>query len=133
MAPSDAQSESDALLDLFDEASRVSGTVLLPWLTSAGVPLLAACVLVSVAPEDTPTSVAEVAKATGLSADDAHRALQQLRESGYAHEENRQYVPTEKGARLHAEFTDARREALAKFLSSLSDDRRRALTAAASS
>jgi DNA-binding MarR family transcriptional regulator len=133
VADSSAQSESDALLDLFDRASRVSAKVLLRWLTKSGVPLLSACVLVTLDPEETPVTVAEVAEAIGLSTDDAHRALHELRSAGYAHEENRQYVATDEGTRLHAALTSARRNAIADFLSGLDEQERRALAAAASS
>jgi DNA-binding MarR family transcriptional regulator len=50
-----------------------------------------------------------------------------LRSLGYAREEGRRYEPTEKGRRLCASLTAARRRALRTFFSELSAEERRDL------
>jgi Mn-dependent DtxR family transcriptional regulator len=127
-----AQSGSDALLATFDRAARSSSRPLVRWLTQSGVSLLPACALLILDPEDGPRTLGEVAEAVGISADDAAHALHELRSKGYAREENRRYMPTDEGLRLHASLASARLEALTSFLSSLAEDERRALAEAAS-
>jgi len=100
------------------------------WLLDAQVPLFAACVLFTLDPKDAPMAVGDVAEAIGISTDDAARALHELRALGYAREDNRRYEPTEEGLRLHASLQEARRDALAAFLSGLDEEARRDLAAA---
>jgi DNA-binding MarR family transcriptional regulator len=75
-------------------------------------------------------SASEVADAIGISVDDATRALHELRSLGYAREEKRRYLPTERGREAHASRANARREALAESISHLSEADRRALARA---
>lgn len=120
----------DGLVRSLDGAMRACNRVLMRWLLEADVPLLSACVLLTIDPADAPLSAGEVAEMIGISVDDAVRALHELRSLGYAAEEKRRYRPTEAGMRLHASLGNARREALAAFLSGLDEDERRELAGA---
>jgi hypothetical protein len=117
----------DRLVRRLDGAGRAANKALVRWLLDADVPLLAACVLVTLEPPDSPMSVGQVAEAIGVSNDEAARALHQLRSLGYAREENRRYEPTQEGLRIHTSLANARREALTAFISGLSEDERRQL------
>ena len=117
----------DGLVTSLDIAGRESNKALVRWLLDAEIPLLSACILITLDPEDAPMRAGEVADAIGLSIDDATLALHELRSLGYAREEKRRYSPTEEGLRLHASLTRARRKAIASFLSGLSDEDRRHL------
>jgi DNA-binding MarR family transcriptional regulator len=127
-------SESDTTLDglvkSLDRAGRESNKVLVRWLLDAELPLLSACILLALDPEDAPMGAGEVAEAIGISIEDATLALHELRSLGYAREEKRRYSPTEEGMRVHASLTRARRKAIAAFLSALSEEDRRHLTSA---
>ena len=126
--------DSDAILDglvrSLDGAGRESNKVLVRWILDAEVPLLSACVLITLDPEDAPVGAGEVAEAIGISIEDAMLALHELRSLGYAREEKRRYEPTEEGMRVHASLMRARRKAIAAFLSALSEEDRRHLTRA---
>lgn len=117
----------DGLVNSLDIAGRESNKVLVRWLLDAEVPLLSACILITLDPEDAPMGATEVAEAIGISIVDATLALHELRSLGYAREEKRRYSPTEQGLRVHASLTRARRKAIASFLSGLSDEARRHL------
>jgi predicted transcriptional regulator len=132
-SPAEREDPPDALVKSLDRAGRAANKALVRWLLDAEVPLFAACVLVTLEPPDSPMSVGEVAEAIGSSNDEAARALHELRSLGYAREEKRRYEPTEEGLRVHASLASARREAIATFLSDLSEDERRELAEASSS
>jgi DNA-binding MarR family transcriptional regulator len=102
-----------------DRAGRAANRVLVRWLVEADLPLRSSLILVTLDPDDAPMSAGEVAEASGMSVDDATRALHELRSLGYASERHRRYEPTEKGMRLHASLTAARRRALKAFFSEL--------------
>jgi DNA-binding MarR family transcriptional regulator len=123
----DSDTTLDALVKSLDIAGRESNKALVRWLLDAEVPLLSACILITLDPEDAPMRAGEVADAIGISIEDATLALHELRSLGYAREEKRRYSPTEEGLRLHASLTRARRKAIASFLSGLSDEDRRHL------
>ena len=120
----------DGLVKSLDSAGRESNKVLVRWLLDAELPLLSACIVVTLDPEDAPMRAGEVAEAIGISIDDATLALHELRSLGYAREEKRHYWPTEEGVRVHASLTRARRKAIAAFLSALSEEDRRHLSSA---
>jgi DNA-binding MarR family transcriptional regulator len=130
--PPTAESDTalDGLIKSLDSAGRESNKVLVRWLLDAELPLLSACVLITLDPEDAPMRSGEVAEAIGISVEDATLALHELRSLGYAREEKRRYLPTEEGLRVHASLTGARRKAIAAFLSALSEEDRRQLTSA---
>jgi hypothetical protein len=124
-APREGDARLDHLVDSLDRAAREANKVLVRWLLDAEVPLLSACVLFTLDPEDAPVGMAEVAGTIGISVEDAAAALHELRSLGYAQEKSRQYEASERGDRLLASLATARRAALAAFLSSLSDAERR--------
>jgi DNA-binding MarR family transcriptional regulator len=127
--PAERDSGLDHLVRSLDRAGRASNRVLVRWLSDADVPLLSACVLFALDPEDGPVGMGDVAEAIGISVDDAARALHELRSLGYARENGRQYESTEKGERLLGSLASARREALAAFPSGLSEAERREFVA----
>ena len=133
-APPAAESDTtlDGLVRSLDSAGRQSNKVLVRWLLDAELPLLSACILIALDPDDGPMGAREVAEAIGISVEDAMLVLQELRSLGYVREEKRRYSPTEEGLRVHASLTRARRKAIAAFLSALSGEARRHLTALAS-
>jgi predicted transcriptional regulator len=118
------------LTETLAAAGRAANGVLVRWLLNCGVPLYSACVLVTLDPDDAPMGTGEVAEAIGIPVEDAHRALRELHSLGYVSEEKRLYRPTEEGRRLHESLTNARRDALAAFLSELRDEERSELIAA---
>jgi DNA-binding MarR family transcriptional regulator len=130
----DSSSEGAAALDdlvkSLDKAERAANKVFVRWLLHTEVPLLSACVLFTLDPEDAPLGSREVADELGIPIEDATRALHELRSLGFAHEYKRRYEPTQEGERLHASLVRARREALAAFLSGLDEQGRRDLAAA---
>ncbi len=113
---------TDSLSERADRAGREFNKVLVRWLLSAEVPLFAACVMLTLTPDDAPLGPRRVADEIGISVDDAARALHELRTLGYAREKDRLYEPTEAVIRLHEELTKARREAMRAFVASLSPD-----------
>jgi hypothetical protein len=120
----------DDLVKSLDGAARESNKVLVRWLLDAELPLLSACILITLDPADAPMGSREVADAIGISIEDATLALHELRSLGYAREEKRRYFPTEGSLRVHASLTRARRKAIAAFLSALSEEDRRHLASA---
>jgi Mn-dependent DtxR family transcriptional regulator len=81
-------------------------------------------------PPDTPLTAGDVAEMVGLSSEDAVLALRELRSLGYAEEENRGYLATEEGRRVHESLAQARRDALVAFLNGLTVNERQELAAA---
>jgi hypothetical protein len=126
----DGETTLDGLVRSLDSASRESNKILARWFLDAELPLLSACIMITLDPEDAPMRAGEVAEAIGISIEDATLALHELRSLGYAREEKRRYWPTEEGLRVHASLTRARRKAIASFLSALSDEDRRHLSSA---
>lgn len=125
-----APDHDDALVKVLYRTGLTVNRVVLRWLLNAEIPLLSAGVLLTLEPPDTPMSAGEVADAIGISVEDATRALHELRSLGYATEEKRRYLPTEKGRETHAALARARRQALAESVSRLSDVQRRDLARA---
>ncbi len=130
LTPTVSDAVLEGLVKSLDRAERASNKVLVRWILDAEVPLLSACVLVTLNPEDAPLRSGEVAEAIGISIEDATHALHELRSLGYAREYNRRYEPTDKGKRIHASLANVRREALAAFLSGLNKEARRELAGA---
>ena len=130
--PSQAHGETvlDGLVKSLDRAGRASNKVLVRWVLDVELPLLSACVLVTLDPDDTPMSSGDVAEAIGISVDEAIKALRELVSLGYAREDKRRYEPTDQGLQLHASLIDARREALDAFLTRLSEEEQRDLAGA---
>jgi hypothetical protein len=81
----------DGLVRSIDSASRGSNQVLVRWLLDAELPLLSACIVITLDPEDAPMRAGEVGEAIGISTDDARLALHELRSLGYAREDKRRY------------------------------------------
>jgi DNA-binding MarR family transcriptional regulator len=117
----------DPLVETLDRADRATKPVLVRWLLNAEVPFMAASVMLILDPEDAPFTAGDVAEMIGISVDDATRALHELRSLGFAQEERRRYEPTEKGRQAHESLAGARRDALAAFVSSMSEAERREL------
>lgn len=124
----DGDTTLDELVRIIDSASRESNKILARWFLDAELPLLSACIMITLDPEDAPMRASEVAEAIDISIEDATLALHELRSLGYAREEKRHYWPTEEGLTVHASLSHARRKAIASFLSALSEDDRRHLS-----
>jgi len=131
MHAADATPEgADPLVEALYRARLTVNRVVVRWLLNAKIPLLSACVFVTLEPEEAPMSAGEVAAAIGISVEDATRALQELRSLGYAREEKRRYFPTDLGRETHASLARARREAMAASVAGLSEEERRNLARA---
>jgi hypothetical protein len=74
-APAESDTTLEGLIKSLDIAGRESNKVLVRWLLDAEVPLLSACILITLDPEDAPLRAGEVAEAIGISIDDATLAL----------------------------------------------------------
>jgi hypothetical protein len=122
----------DLLVEVLERADRVSTPVVLRWILNADVPFVAASVMLVLAP-DRPRSAHDVAEEMGISVEDAARALHALRSQGYAREDKRHYEATDKGMQAHGSLVRARRDSLAAFVSTLSEQERRHLAEALTS
>jgi hypothetical protein len=119
----------DGLVRSLDSASRESNKILARWFLEGELPLLSACIMITLDPEAAAMR-AGGSRRIGTSIEDATLALHELRSLGYALEEKRGYWPTEEGLKVHASLTRARRKAIAAFLSALSEEDRRQLSSA---
>ena len=117
----------DELVGVFERAERATKGIALRWLLQTDIPLRAACVMLTLDPDDAPFTAREVAEFIGISVEDATHALHELRSLGYAREEKRRYAATEKGSQAYESLTRARLDALAAFASAMSDEDRRRL------
>jgi DNA-binding MarR family transcriptional regulator len=125
--PTESDSGDYALLEGLNSADLAVNRAVVRWLLDADMPVLTACVFLTMDPPEAPIGAREVAEEIGISVEDATLALHELRSLGYAREEGRRYEPTEKGLEVHASLTQVRREALGSAIATLSAEERHTL------